>query len=375
MRILIDARLYGLENAGLGRYVMNLVEELKKLGGNEEFTVFLRNKYFNKLDFKKNWKKVRVDIGHYTIEEQLRLPAIIKGYEPDIVHFPHFNVPLLYGGKYIVTIHDIIMHKSRGKKTTTLPFYKYWLKRVGYKIAFSRAINGSRKILVPSKTVKQQLLDQYSIDVNKVIVTYEGLDKKYLQSPTNVTEVLDKYAIKGKYFIYVGNAYPHKNLERIVEAIVKLNKEKSKAVKFVIVCSRSVFTRRIEDMIKRKSAAKYVKFLGFVSDKELVSLLNGSLGFVYASLDEGFGLQGLESMAAGTLVLASDIAIFKEIYKKNAIYFDPLSVEEIKETMKSVLMMPSKNREKLVKDGKRFVKTYSWEDMATKTLEVYRQFG
>jgi glycosyltransferase involved in cell wall biosynthesis len=128
-------------------------------------------------------------------------------------------------------------------------------------------------------------------------------------------------------------------------------------------------------MIKRKSAAKYVKFLGFVSDKELVSLLNGSLGFVYASLDEGFGLQGLESMAAGTLVLASDIAIFKEIYKKNAIYFDPLSVEEIKETMKSVLMMPSKNREKLVKDGKRFVKTYSWEDMATKTLEVYRQFG
>ncbi len=125
MKILLDARLYGLEHAGLGRYTLNLIEELKKLGDKEEFVILLRKKYYDKLRFPKNWKKVKADFRHYSYTEQIMLPILLYKERADIVHFPHFNVPVLYFGKYVVTVHDLLMHKFVGGAVTTLPFPFY----------------------------------------------------------------------------------------------------------------------------------------------------------------------------------------------------------------------------------------------------------
>ena len=76
-------------------------------------------------------------------------------------------------------------------------------------------------------------------------------------------------------------------------------------------------------------------------------------------------------MAAGTLVLASDIPVFKEVYQENALYFDPNSVDSIKQTMEKVLQMNSKERRKLISRGQKFVRRYSWAKMAKETLQVY----
>src|SRR4030067_3832085 len=119
-----------------------------------------------------------------------------------------------------------------------------------------------------------------------------------------------------KYFIYVGNAYPHKNLEKAVRAMVLLNQESKTKVLFFIVSSRNVFTQRLERIISKFQAQEYVKLLGFVEDEKLRDLYKNSAGFLYPSLVEGFGLPGLEAMKAGALVLCSDIPVFKEIYKK-----------------------------------------------------------
>ena len=96
MKILIDARLYGLENAGVGRYLMNLVEEIIKLRNKERFVILLRKKYFNELNLPEGWKKVLADFGHYTFSEQFKLPQIISKENPDLTHFPHFNIPIFY---------------------------------------------------------------------------------------------------------------------------------------------------------------------------------------------------------------------------------------------------------------------------------------
>src|SRR3990167_9619406 len=101
MRIVIDARLYGLENAGLGRYTMNLVQELAKLDKENEYVVLLRKKYFNELKLPRNWQKIEADFRHYSLTEQLKLPKMIKNIKPDLVHFPHFNIPLFFRGKYV----------------------------------------------------------------------------------------------------------------------------------------------------------------------------------------------------------------------------------------------------------------------------------
>lgn len=363
MKILIDGRLYGLENAGLGRYVMNLVTELSKLDSKNNYVLFLRKKYYDSLNLSPNWKKVLVDFRHYSYKEQILLPGLIQKEKADIVHFPHFNVPIFFRGPFVVTIHDILMHKSVGPAATTLPAPMYFIKRLGYRLVFDNAIKHAGTIIVPSNSVKDELINYYKISSQKVAVTYEGVDVK------NVSE--EKNTYKNPYFIYAGNAYPHKNLKRLVEAMVLLNKNTTQQVDLLIASSRGIFTQRLEKIIQDTKATQYVKLLGFVPDAELFGMYKNSLGFVYPSISEGFGLQGLEAMAAGTLVLASNIPVFKEIYRDNAIYFDPLDVDLIKKTMDDVLKMDNRNRKEKIEKTKNFVKQYSWAKMAEETLEVY----
>ncbi len=168
------------------------------------------------------------------------------------------------------------------------------------------------------------------------------------------------------YFLYVGNAYPHKNLERAIKASINLKTD------FYIVSSRNVFTNRLEKLIKKLKAEKYVRLLGFVSDEKLQELYKNSVGFIYPSLSEGFGLPGLEAMKAGTIVLCSYIKVFLEIYLNNAIYFDPYDVKSISAAMKRVLTLTKVERKKKIENEKEFIKRYSWENMARQTLEVYR---
>src|SRR6266478_8821121 len=109
------------------------------------------------------------------------------------------------------------------------------------------------------------------------------------------------------YFLYVGNAYPHKNLERVIKVAAHSK------VMFYIVSSRNMFTDRLEKIIKKNNAENYVKLLGFVEDEELKELYRNSIGFIFPSLSEGFGLPGLEALKNGTVLLASNIAVFREI--------------------------------------------------------------
>ena len=365
MKILIDGRLYGLENAGLGRYVMNLIGELGKLDPKNEYVLLLRKKYFHSLNLPSNWKKVLADFRHYSFAEQFKLPGIIKRENPDITHFPHFNVPIFYRGKYVVTVHDMLMHRSVGLSATTLPVPLYFLKRLGYRLVFDNAIRCSTRIVVPSLAIKEELTKLYRIPESKVFVTYEGVSVKKISIENN--------PVKKPYFIYAGNAYPHKNLRRLIKAIVLLNKNSIQFIELMISSSRVIFTQRLEKLINDQKANEFVKLLGFIPDEKLFILYKNSSGFVYPSISEGFGLQGLEAMASGTLVLASDIPIFKEIYQGNAMYFNPVDIESIKNTIEEVLKMDTKLRVKKIEKAKDFVKSYSWTKMAEETLKVYSE--
>ena len=178
---------------------------------------------------------------------------------------------------------------------------------------------------------------------------------------------------KNKYFVYAGNAYPHKNLNRLVEAVILLNKSVDEPVYLKIASSRNVFTERLEKEIKKLGAEKYVKLLGFVPDDKLPELYRDSVAFVFPSVSEGFGLPGIEAMEAGTLVLASDIPVFREVYKNAATYFNPLDFTSIERTMKIALEMSDLERKEKIDFAQKFVKRYSWEKMARETLKVYEK--
>lgn len=366
MKIVIDARLYGLENAGLGRYSINLIKEIAKIDKKNKYLILLRRKYFNSLKLPKNWTKILADIPHYSVSEQTQIPKIINEIKPDLVHFLHFNVPLNIKSKYIVTIHDLLMHKNKGLSATTLIPPLYFIKRLGYKAIFSKAVRSSRKIIVPSNAVKKEVVDYYKIDLDKIEVIYEGFDNKISYK--------GDFPEKSKYFVYSGNAYPHKNLERLIKAVSDINKE-GVEVSLLIASSRNVFTRKLEDIINKNEAQKFVKLLGFVPDKDLGSLYKNSVAFVFPSISEGFGLPGLEALSSGTLLVASDIPVFREIYAKNAIYFDPFEISAIKNAMHQALELSEIERSQRINVGRNFAKRYSWAKMARETLKIYEEFG
>ena len=362
MRILVDARLYGLENAGLGRYVMNLVRYLWEVDSKNEYILLLRRKYFDRMKLPDRFTGVIADFRHYSVAEQIALPILILKLKPDLVHFPHFNVPLICPKPFVVTIHDILMHKQKGLDATTLPAFLYYFKRLGYAGVFKRAVTASRAVIVPSHFVKKEIADYYKIDPDKVKVTYEGVDALTAKG---------KPKVPGPYFIYSGNAYPHKNLKRLIEAVAEVNQISQEKVYLLIASSRNVFTKRLGVMTAKLGAKHYVKLLGFVPDEELGALYKHSLGFVFPSLSEGFGLPGLEAMNAGTLALVSDIPVFREVYKDAAIYFNPYDFSSIAKAMKDVAGMKKEERVRRIETNQEFVKRYSWRKMAEETLKIY----
>lgn len=375
-KILIDARMYGLENAGIGRYIMNLVNGLVNVDKENQYFLLLRKKYFSSLELPKNWEKILADISHYSFSEQIKISRIIKKEHPDLVHFPHFNVPIFYSSKYIVTIHDLIKHFSRGASTTTRQPLFYWLKYLGYKLVFRKAVKGAIKILVPSNFVKEELVKAYDLSENKVVVTYEGVGENFQQSTINLsrgktgnqqsTKILSKYNIQKPFVIYTGSLYPHKNVERLVEAVGCLS------LNLVIVCARNVFYERFKSKIEETKAGKFVNLVGFVPDEELAILYSQAGAFVFPTLSEGFGLPGLEAIAAGCPVVCSDIPVLREIYGEATVYFDPLDISDMAKKIREVVN-DKEIRDMLIKKGLEQVKKYSWQTMANQTLRVYKE--
>lgn len=176
-----------------------------------------------------------------------------------------------------------------------------------------------------------------------------------------------------RYFIYAGNAYPHKNLNRLIEAMVLLNKNSEEKITLKIASSRNVFIKRLEAVARKLNAVGYVELLGFVPDEELKEVYKNSVAFVFPSLSEGFGLPGIEAMEAGTLVLASDIPVFKEVYKDAAIYFNPYDFSSIEKALQNVLALSAEERQSKISYAQKFVTRYSWQKMAKKTLKVYTE--
>jgi len=371
LRIAIDCRFWGTKHTGLGRYTENLVLNLLEIDKVNRYFLFVSE---NNETMKQCNKATVLPLNtpHYSLKEQIIIPKILKEINPDLVHFPHFNVPILNNFPYLITIHDLIKHYSKGKETTTRNSWIYLLKYWGYKTVFTQAVGKAKKIIVPSKFVKRGLLKNYLLAEDKIEVIYEGVDNKLkaqsskLKAKSQKSKLLNKYKIRRPYLLYVGNVYPHKNIRRLILAVKKINQT------LIIVCSRDVFYQRLQQVVKEFKAEKFVKLTGYVTDKELNVLYAQAKAFINPSLMEGFGLPGLEAMQAGCPVVCSQIPTFKEVYDQAVVYFNPKNIDDIAEKILKVINFSDKERKELIKKGKNQASKYSWQKCAQETLQLYQ---
>lgn len=367
----IDCRLAGIRHAGIGRYIENLVKRLVVLEPDFHWILFFYDQeqaqqVLGDVIHLPQVEVILTPIRHYSLAEQLQLPQNFRHQDLDLLHVPHFNVPLRYKGKLIITIHDLLWHEYRGMAFTTLPSWLYYLKYLSYRFIVSQAVHKALKILVPAETIRLTLLHFYPELSQKITVTKEGVDDRLLVARSPVTQSPAKN--QSKILLYVGSLYPHKNLKLVIDALAELP-----GYELWIVGTRNVFQERVQAYVSEKGLVGQVKFCGYLSDQELSDLRQKVTALVQPSFSEGFGLTGLEAMAFQIPLLASDIAIFKEIYQDGAIYFDPHSLQSFVAACQKLSMYDLAEQKKLLAHASHVAEQYSWDKTAVETLQAYRQ--
>lgn len=370
LRVGIDARLYS--QAGVGRYLRNLISNLEQIDDKNEYFIFLLQADFNDLNFSSNFHKVKADIGWYGFKEQLQLPGLLNKYNLDLVHFPHFNIPIFYKGKFVVTIHDLIHQHFAMKRSTTHNFFIYMFKQIGYDLTFRQALRRSKKVITVSEYVKNLLTCDWKVAEDKVVVIKEAAEKKFSNisrkiSKNKVGGILKKYKIEQPFIYYIGNAHPHKNVEGLIKAFFVLRKH-YQYLKLVLSGHDHYFWERL----KKENQHKDIIYTGYVSDKEAIAILKSASVYVQPSLEEGFGIPLLEAFCVGTAVASSNAASLPEVGGDAALYFDPKDSEDIASKV-SILLSDTKKRELLIQKGYFRSKEFSWEKLARRTLSVYQE--
>ena len=389
MRIGIDARFYA-EAGGIGRYTRELINELAKIDDINEYLIFVTSQG-GELYQPQNARfiKVVVNIRWYSWQEQIWWPLILYQQKIDLMHFLHWNAPLFYHKAFLITVHDLILLRFPDRHASTLPAVFYWIKYIAHKLVLQSAVRRARKIFVPSKFVKNDLIEKLKVAEEKIIVTYEGVGLHqqchrdspvggeaipfiardcFVVPPAGGTPRNDMLA--EPYLLYVGTAYPHKNLERLLEAFAILKKSWPKPLSLVLVGRDNYFYQRLKYLARKQYSDLPIIFLNEVSDAELADLYHNASAFVFPSLSEGFGLPPLEAMSHGVPVLASNASCLLEILGDAALYFDPYKPEELA-NQASRILIDENLREKLIKNGLSQVQTYSWQKCAQLTLAEY----
>ena len=388
MVIGIDARFYGPIGKGLGRYVQEVVDNIIKISGAESgagdfsYVIFLGPDNFDEFTLSgPKIKKVKINCSWYGWREQLLLPFYIWREKLDLMHFPHFNVPILTTVGFVVTIHDLILTNFPTIRATTRRRLTYYLKNLAYRLVIYLALVRSKKIITVSSFTKEDIISKFGVDSRKIVVIYEGvanlskgLDSLFVAKLNNY-EILNQYNIPDNFLLYVGNAYPHKNLERLLRVFSRLYAIRP-SVRLVLVGRSDYFYERIKSVasslnlwqpFNRNSP---VIFPGYVPDAQLKIFYQAARAYVFPSLYEGFGLPPLEAMAQGCPVVSSDRASLKEILGEAAMFFNPEDEEDMLACMVEILTNPEK-REALITKGREQSKKYHWWGCARETLDVY----
>ena len=381
MKIGIDCRLFN--QTGVGRYTQNLISQLSEIDKRNDYTLFVRREDQENLKSLASqlsgqisnlkWKIVSVDIPWHSFKEQLLFTEILNREDLDLVHFPYFSVPISYSRPFVLTIHDLILHHYPTGKASTLPFPFYVLKVIGYKYLIRKASENAKKVIAVSKATKDEIIDHLKIPSEKISVIYEAADQKIsnLKSQISNKSQNTKYSILNtKYFLFVGNVYPHKNAEKLIKAFEILLQYFPDA-ELIFAGKEDYFYKRLKNFVKKIGHEKNIKFLGYIPDEELSNLYKNAVALVVPSLMEGFGLPALEAMANKCLVLASSIPSLKEVCREDAIYFDPYNGNDIAEKMKKVYL--KEYDKKIIERGFERSKEFSFRKMAHETLKIYEQ--
>lgn len=377
MKIGFDFRMGGVRHGGIGRYAEELLLRLLAQNLNDEFVIFYNDSILpdslDLIDRHNNAKLVKVAARHYSMAEQWQFLRVLNRLKLDLVHFPNFNHPIFYKGKFVVTIHDLIHHKLSGHKPS------HFLHFLAYKKVMKHAVEKSAAIITPSNASKIQILEYiktfnsvaaYNFE-DKISVIYEGA----VVAPAAVTaytaQVKKRYFLHRPYFLFVGTLERKKMVPLLAKAFdIFIEKFKMDMDLVIVGKVDSHYPEEREKILSIKNKDRLV-LTGFTPEVDLRALYAGAYAYISLSPHEGFGLPGVDALVLGLPIITVNVPVANEIYDSGALYAEVGSAEDAAEKM-YLLARDAKFYQRQAKMALIRGQFFSWEKAAAETLMVYK---
>lgn len=351
-RVGIDARM--IEMSGIGTYIQHLIDsDIYEVALGDKKLIEKYNRQLEMIDY---------DAPIYGIKEQLKFPyKKVRKSKVDLMHFPHYNIPLFYRGKFIVTIHDL----------THLILPEFLPNKFAYyyaKFMIGHAVKRAEHVFTVSENTKKDIIKIFKINPNRITVAYNGVDEDFkVKDKKEIEYLYDRFQIprNKKIIMYVGNLKPHKNLERLLEAFSLLDNKENKILILVGKTFTSIDLYKREEELKIKSRVIHT---GLVEKDELIDLYNLADLFVFPSLYEGFGIPLIEAMICKTPVICSNNSSIPEVVGDAAVMFDALDVSDLCNCINQ-FFCGKYDIQKMINKGLDRVKLFDWN----KSIEKIKQ--
>ncbi|KJE27557.1 glycosyl transferases group 1 family protein [Geobacillus kaustophilus] len=366
IKIGIDLRvLDSLNITGLGRYALNLTQELIKF--EEEEYYLIGNVHRSELECAKKIK-VPVELPYGDMEFANKLLSLIGYVEDlDMIFSPFYPLPERRNFKGIVTIHDLIPLRLPDifNNTSIYDFYDIYMRDCAKHVDH---------IITVSNSTKQDIMELYEIEEEKISVVYLSSHFKSCFSNeadgTTQHHTLMKYGISQSYILSICTLEPRKNLNRLLKAYEIIRTNLKEELHLVFVGGLGMRSEELIREIEKSQFKDSIIMTGYVPDEDLPILYSNAEVFVYPSLYEGFGLPVLEAMGYGVPVVTSNVSSLPEVGGEAALYCDPYDVESIAYTIEKVLLSPTLQKQLREKSLERS-KLFSWEKTALQTRDVF----
>jgi len=370
MNIGIDIRVLARgARTGVEEYVINLLAHLLRLEEKVDYKLFYNA--YQKVELNYDWLSLNnVQLKDFRIPNRLffilaryfnqpKIDKLLKG--TDIYFNPHFFIaPVSLKCKKIITFHDLSFEHY--------PEFFSWRKRAWQKFLMNTKQEAEQadKIIAVSESTKQDLINIYGIEKEKIEVIYSGVGEQF-------KNISLKYGLPEKFILFFGTIEPRKNIIGLIKAfeILKQNRLIPSELKLVIAGTKGWLYQDIFKTAQQSKHRKDIVFTGFIEEQDKPYLYNLAELFVFPSFFEGFGFPPLEAMACQIPTIVSGNSSLPEVVGPGALIIDPFNIDEIAWAMETVLI-DRDLRKKLIKKGLVQAKKFSWEKCAQKTLKVLR---
>jgi glycosyltransferase involved in cell wall biosynthesis len=365
MKIAFDLRR--IKNPGIGRYMKCLVEAVVESAPEHDYLLILPPGAEEAVVCTgTNVEKITPSLKYYSLREQVDLPRILRRKKIDLLHSPHFNIPLIRVCPTVVTIHDVIYLACR----EDLPSF---VGRMYYRAMMAAAVRRADRIITDSEYSKRDIQRFFKAEDDRLDVIYPGIDQSIRKNVDSVKlcEVKSRLGIVSPYLIYTGIYKLRKNHAGLLQAF-KTFVDQGGHAQLVIAGPMEEGEEMLRRLARDLGVADRVVFTGFVDDRDLPALYSGASVYACPSLYEGFGFTVLEAMACGIPVVCSKETSLPEVAGAAALYADARNPQEFGNALYQVFSDQAL-RAMLVSKGTNNLQRFQWKHAAEQTLAVYEK--